>query len=141
MAEDVDFYARVAHAGFGFAYLPEVVLYKRVGRSNLGGQFSKWYREHFRTLDKFCNALAPARYRALKGALYARLIRAAAGAGALSIAWKLTREAVPLLGTAAYVQFVRYGLRHLALSALPGDLRARLRESRSRRAAASFSRR
>lgn len=141
VAEDVDFFARVAHAGFGFAYLPEVVLYKRVGGANLGGQFAKWYREHFRTLDKFRRELAPERYQALKRQLYARLIRAAAGAGALGIAWQLTREAAPLLGLAAYGRFMRYAARHLVLSHLPGDLRARLRSARNRSLAGASSQR
>ena len=135
VAEDVDFYARVAHAGFGFVYVPEVVLYKRVGKSNLGGQFSKWYREHFRTLGKFQSVLAPARFRALQGMLYLRLVRAAAGAGALRIAWDLTREAAPVVGPRVYDRYLRYVARYLVLAALPGELRARLRAVRSSRTA------
>ncbi len=137
VAEDVDFHAAIAAAGYEFAYDPTPLVFKTVGESNLGAQIHRWFDVHHRTLRKYQDRFSQNEVTRISVSIYRHLGATAAGAGNLELSlkafWKAGREAkscVPM------VQFLALAGRHAILSSLPSSARHYLRRVR-----AVFSRR
>lgn len=141
VAEDVDFYASLAAAGYEFRYDPTPLLFKTAYGKNLGGRPDLCFPSHFRTLAKHADRFSPEEYRRIENIIYLGMGRAAAGAGMLRLAWSaFSSLAVRTRSVGPYWQFFLRGGRHVVLSALPGDLRHHLRKLRSSLESASIAR-
>ena len=128
VGEDLDFYAAVAARGHEFGFDPTPLVIKTHTGSGLGGAVERYFRDPFVTLEKYAEHFTRDEYRAIETQFYGGMARAAAGVGKLGLAFRFfglqarrSRSIMPLL------RFGALGVRHLALSSLPDDLRHRLR--------------
>jgi GT2 family glycosyltransferase len=131
IAEDRDFYVRIAAAGYTFSYLAEPLVCKREHSSNLSRNVRGCHLAHLATLDKFNNSLDPVVYKHFLYKAYLRYGRLAAGNDqrfeAVSAFWyaaRIGRSIVPL------VECARRVARATTLSIIPSEGRVKLRRLR-----------
>lgn len=128
VAEDVDFFARVAHAGYAFAYDPTPLLYKRHGVGNLTLDMRRWWRDLITVLDKFRADLDPETFARYDRSVASVLVGRAAYTGDPALARTIARAFVPRIGrTAALALLARVLIRARAVSVVPQRLRRGLR--------------
>ena len=131
-AEDVDFFMRVAQAGYHFAYINEPLVIKTVTDNSAGSNFEKLIKVHENILEKHKENITAEQYASIKMAMYDHLIILSASSGNYMLAYKtafsLTQERRslrPLIG------FSFWSTRALIVRVLPRSCRHKLRLLRS----------
>jgi alpha-1,3-rhamnosyltransferase len=131
-AEDIDFFLRVAAAGFDFAFIPEPLLIKRTVEGSMGGKLELLIEVGDRIIDKHKHRLSPSEYRNWKRINSRNIVMMAARCGDFSLAWRqawASRRERGALQAAVEAGF--WSLWRLASLSLPSHTRRNLRTVRS----------
>lgn len=128
VAEDVDFLARIAHAGFSFGFDDEPLLYKRIGIGSLGRRLELWWRDIVTVLDKYRPDLDRATFARYDRAVAGVLVRTASVNGDTPLAREIARAFVPRIGWGPVAPLLaRMALRSSARAVIPEPVWKRLR--------------
>lgn len=131
-AEDVDFFMRLAEAGYEFSYINRPLVVKTVVDKSAGSKFSSLIDVHEKILEKHRPRLTESQYSNIKKAMYDHLIILCAASGdytlarktALNLFWE-RKSIAPLF------KFALWSVRGYFLSIIPSDKRHNLRLIRS----------
>lgn len=132
VAEDSNFYCRLAQRGYEFLFLDEDLVYKRARRHSLGGQPARWITENLRTLDELGNDLPETTRQQIRAELYHANMRQAMGAGDGALAREMAEGLAGVLGHRRAKQaYLRQRMRYALLGLVPERVRLMLRRLRS----------
>lgn len=135
VAEDLDFYVRVAAKGFEFRYVPKPLVVKRATGSNLGLNVESNYAAHLSTLEKFVDQIDAELYEYARLNITVSKARHAAGAGDLKLAARCYLSAAHMSQSVKpLAEMTRRCLRYVLLKMLPPPAKRSLRRLRSAKA-------
>ena len=132
VGEDLDFYAGVAANGYELAYDPTPLLVKsHKPGGGLGAAVERFFKDPFITLEKYAQHFTEAERCALEDSFYLGMMRASAGVGKARLAFGFARTLYARKGPRIYGLLALLLARNTVLTALPLQLRYRLRAARS----------
>lgn len=132
-AEDVDFFMRLAQAGYEFAYIAKPLVVKTVVEKSAGSNFSALIKVHEAILEKHRPSLDADQYKSIKVAMYDHLIILSSGSGDYQLAWETAKSLfLERRSVLPIVSFMVWSCRSMFLRSLPVGLRHRLRLIRSK---------
>lgn len=130
-AEDVDFFVRVAAAGYVFAYIPQPFVVKTSVENSGGKQLKRLRAVHDKIIEKHTSQLAPARKEELVAKLDLQFVGMHCVAGDYAFASRLALDSARAhRSLQPLVKLLVWGSRSAALRALPVRARHRLRQAR-----------